>query len=97
MNVYSLNSYQGQLSYKDGSIYNGFFLDGKKHGTGLILYINGDKYEGNFCGDEINGQGEFIYFSGREEKGIWKNGKLKENQQQIGIKKAGKIFIKLFV
>ena len=54
------------------------FLNGLKHGNGLILYANGDKYEGDFSNDEIDGEGEYNYISGSEVKGIWKNGILQE-------------------
>ena len=78
------NSLQGQLSYKDGSIYNGLFVDGLKHGMGLILYQNGDKYEGNFSNDEIDGEGEYNSVSGSEVKGKWKNGTILEKFDQQG-------------
>lgn len=34
------------MTYLDGSIYSGDFVDGKRSGEGLILYPDGSKYEG---------------------------------------------------
>jgi hypothetical protein len=54
------------------------FVDGKKHGNGLLLFNKGDKYEGEFYEDKIEGEGEFTFSDGKVEKGIWRNGKLQE-------------------
>jgi hypothetical protein len=34
------------MTYSDGSIYSGDFIEGKKCGEGLMLFSDGSKYEG---------------------------------------------------
>lgn len=37
---------RGYIKVKDGSIYEGWFKDNKKHGFGRYIFYNGDSYEG---------------------------------------------------
>ncbi|BBM83717.1 protein kinase domain-containing protein [Candidatus Uabimicrobium amorphum] len=55
--------------------YTGQFVDGKRHGQGILIYRNGDKYSGNFANGLPDGQGVFIYKNGEQYIGQWKNGK----------------------
>ena len=44
---------KGQLIYKDGTVYDGEFINGKKNGYGIILYPSGLKTEGKFKDDVL--------------------------------------------
>jgi len=39
---------KGILIYPDGSIYEGYWKDGKANGLGRILHKNGDVYQGDW-------------------------------------------------
>jgi hypothetical protein len=52
---------EGKLIYRDGTIYDGQFDDGKYHGIGKIIYPSGNSYEGNFVKDKMKGIGKMIY------------------------------------
>ena len=36
------------MHYDDGSIYDGEFLNGMRHGKGKVIYPDGTSYEGRF-------------------------------------------------
>jgi hypothetical protein len=66
------------LTYSDGKIYNGLFLENKKHGEGYLMFPNGDKYDGNFINDEYEGEGVLTCAEGTITKAFWKKGEAKE-------------------
>ena len=41
--------------------YDGQWLDGEKHGTGMYIYTSGDKYYGEWRDGEKCGKGVFEY------------------------------------
>ena len=43
---------QGKMTYYDGDLYEGSFLDGNREGHGKYLYSHGDSYEGNWKKNE---------------------------------------------
>ena len=53
--------------------YKGEFLDGKRHGFGVMSVLhpnfNGDKYVGEFKDGKYNGQGTYTYASGAKYVG----------------------------
>lgn len=55
-------------------MYNGDFLNNKKHGDGLILLSNGDKYEGSFANDQFEGEGAYTDVEGNITNGQWNHG-----------------------
>ena len=54
--------------------YEGYFINGKKHGQGIYYFHNGDKFIGNFENDIVNGPGEFLKKNGFKLKSVWKKG-----------------------
>ena len=49
------------MSYISKDIYEGEWLDDKKHGRGFVIYSNGAKYDGNFVGGRKEGKIIFIF------------------------------------
>lgn len=63
-------------SYKNGSIYKGFWLGGFRHGKGVMRWIDGSYYEGEWNLGFAEGQGNLIYLSGDYMKGEFRYNKL---------------------
>ncbi len=73
----SLNG-KGKDTYICGDesrVYEGNYVDGKRHGKGIITLSNGDKYIGEFINDGINGRGTYIFSNGTKYVGGFKDGK----------------------
>ena len=77
--------YQGQVSgglphgkgtkkWKDGTTYEGDFVNGKMEGTG-VWCKNGNEYKGEFKNDMFNGRGVITYSNGETYEGEFKDGK----------------------
>lgn len=56
--------------------YDGYYVDGKKHGYGIFTSENGSRYEGNWengkqhgIGRQFNANGELV------KEGTWTNGR----------------------
>ena len=72
----------GKFIYKNAKeVYQGQFLDGKKHGIGRYFYKNGDIYEGYWADDMRNGYGFLKYFNGDWYQGMF----VKDIRHGIGI------------
>jgi hypothetical protein len=56
-----------KLTFEDGSIYEGDFVKGKKHGKGKYTFPNGNAYEGDFVDDFLHGKEEWIYANKESE------------------------------
>ena len=48
----------GQVTYVDGSIYEGYFLNDVKHGKGKVIINGVSVFEGEFIDDLIEGEGQ---------------------------------------
>ena len=66
----------GKMESKDGSLYEGQWLNGKRHGSGFMKFSSGNYYEGQFFNGLKEGFGKF-YYSQRQETyyGYWKSDK----------------------
>ena len=64
----------GQFTYRDGTIYSGYFIEGSPQGLGRVQYVNGDIYEGGWKNHAPDGEGVVNYQSGRSYGAIWRNG-----------------------
>ncbi len=62
---------QKTVEYKDGSIYVGQILDGKRHGFGQQDWPDGAQYIGHWDNDMTNGRGRFRYSDGDVYDGEW--------------------------
>lgn len=75
LDSYMSDGGEGWKEYDTG-IYNGRFLNFKRHGLGTYFFKNGDKYIGNWKDDVIHGNGNYIWADGTSHKGVWRDGKL---------------------
>jgi len=66
----------GYCLYEDGSLYEGYWQDGCKHGQGRFITPNG-YYEGEFNNNSRSGRGDYYWLSGDYYQGEWQN-----NQKQ---------------
>ena len=67
---------KGKLTYANGSYYEGDFVKGLKHGKGKYFWKHDKYYNGEWKDDMQNGYGIY-YKSGEKIRGIWENGKFK--------------------
>lgn len=66
---------KGSQVWKDGSLYEGFWLNGKANGRGRLIHSNGDVYEGEWSNDKAEGKGIYIHSDGAKYEGSWLNDK----------------------
>ena len=45
------------MTYNDGNIYEGDWVNNQRFGKGVLKFKDGNKYEGEFSTDLINGKG----------------------------------------
>lgn len=66
---------KGIYRFRNGSIYEGEFLNGKMNGKGILRFKGGTYYNGNWKDGMKNGEGEIKYNDGVIYKGSWKDNK----------------------
>ncbi len=59
------------ITYPDGSRYEGYVLDGRPHGNGMMTYPDGRTFIGVFRLGKPEGIGTMRYPDGHSEKGKW--------------------------
>ena len=64
----------GELCYKNGERFIGYFKKGKRI-EGLHIFGTGDYYEGEFKNDDMNGYGRYFFNSNTRYFGDFKNGR----------------------
>jgi hypothetical protein len=47
--------------YANRDYYDGEFVDGFRHGSGMMIFQNGDTYKGDFENDYFHGEGLYTY------------------------------------
>jgi hypothetical protein len=50
------------MTYANGDLYQGDWMNDKKNGNGNMTYANGDLYHGEWMNDKRNGNGNSILF-----------------------------------
>lgn len=73
-NVYRCHEESGTYRYSDGSIYTGYFVNGKGEGKGKCEYPNGTVYEGGWKNHGPHGEGLLVFESGKRFAGRWNLG-----------------------
>lgn len=67
---------KGIMTWRDGSTYNGHYINGKKEGYGKFVFVSQNYYEGYWQQGKQEGLGTLFSKNGEEQKkGIWKDGK----------------------
>ncbi|CAF4315528.1 unnamed protein product, partial [Rotaria magnacalcarata] len=62
-----------EKGYPDGSRYEGYLKNGKRHCFGVHYYENGGDYTGQWVDDEQNGEGIRTFSSGSRYEGMYRN------------------------
>lgn len=67
----------GKLKMRDGSFYEGQFINGEIDGTGIRYWAHTDNtYEGQFENGEMCGMGVMSFGDGSLYEGAWLNNKM---------------------
>lgn len=61
LGTWNWDKYNGYgVEKKNGTIFKGKFVMGKKEGPGVLTFANGERYEGQFFNDLFDGQGFYV-------------------------------------
>lgn len=64
---------QGFFKYRDGSMYEGGMVDGKRSGPGIYVSADRSRYEGEWLAGRREGQGQATFATGGSYEGRWHN------------------------
>ena len=62
---------KGRQTFKDGSMYEGWFRNDKADGKGRLIHADGDIYEGEWMDDMAHGTGMYKHSDGASYQGQW--------------------------
>ncbi len=74
---------QGKMTYQDGSVYDGSWLDCARHGHGTCTFVDGSVYEGEFRAGHFHGRGQMTWNDGGYYLGNWSFGEMHGNGKEI--------------
>lgn len=74
---------QGKMTYQDGSVYDGSWLDCARHGSGTCTFVDGSIYEGEFKEGHFHGHGQMTWNDGGYYVGDWSFGEMHGNGKEI--------------
>lgn len=74
---------QGKMTYQDGSVYGGSWVDGMRHGRGKCIFVDGSEYEGEFREGNFHGQGKMTWNDGGWYVGNWSNGEMDGQGKEV--------------
>jgi hypothetical protein len=74
---------QGKMTYQDGSVYGGSWVDGMRHGRGKCIFVDGSEYEGEFREGNFHGQGKMTWNDGGWYIGEWCDGEMHGKGKEI--------------
>lgn len=74
---------KGKQIWPDGSLYDGFWLDGRAEGYGRLINADGYFYEGQWHNDKVHGKGKCMHPNGTTYEGDW----VKDQQEGVGCEK----------
>ena len=66
---------KGIFLWRNGSCYQGYWLNDKHYGYGVLCHLNGDIYEGKWINGKANGSGIYKYNDGLRYEGNWRDDK----------------------
>ena len=73
----------GVKTFQDGSRYMGAFVQGNRQGIGICFWKNGSRFFGEWKLDKPAGVGVFINSQSLKQQGLWKKGKLIEENPSL--------------
>lgn len=62
-----------KVNLENGSVYEGYWMNGTKEGKGTMIWPNKEKYVGDWVQGKQEGRGEMIYADGSKYRGEWHN------------------------
>mmetsp|Transcript_21808 Transcript_21808/g.61386 ORF Transcript_21808/g.61386 Transcript_21808/m.61386 type:complete len:144 (-) Transcript_21808:94-525(-) len=65
---------RGRKVWPDGTVYDGEWKAGRKHGYGILEEANGRRYEGAWRDGQRHGVGSQIFDASTRYEGRWENG-----------------------
>ena len=74
-NAQNLRDGRGIQIWPNGSIYEGYWRNGKTHGKGRLIHADGDVQEGDWVEDKAHGYGSYVHNDGSKYEGGWVNDK----------------------
>lgn len=74
---------QGKMTYQDGSVYGGSWVDGMRHGRGKCIFVDGSEYEGEFREGNFHGHGKMTWNDGGWYVGEWCEGEMHGKGKEI--------------
>ena len=63
----------GTLTYEDGAVYKGEWVNDMPRGHGVMTFASGNVYDGGWVDNEMSGRGVMTFPSGRVYDGEWSN------------------------
>ena len=60
------------MKYADGSVYEGSWLDGERHGSGALTYNSGATYVGEYARGLKEGNGTYTWPDGAKYEGEYR-------------------------
>ena len=74
---------EGKMTYQDGSVYGGSWVDGMRHGRGKCIFVDGSEYEGEFREGNFHGHGKMSWNDGGWYVGNWSNGEMDGQGKEV--------------
>lgn len=66
---------RGIQIWRDGSKYEGYWLNDMANGKGRLIHADGDVYEGSWFNDKSHGNGTYLHVDGAKYTGEWREDK----------------------
>lgn len=64
-----------RIQFDDGDVFEGYLMNGKKHGHGTYTWVSGTVYDGEWKDGKVHGKGKYTWADGTVYDGEWKDGK----------------------
>ena len=75
---------KGKVFFKNGEIYEGYFVNNKMHGFGTYYFPTGNSFTGTFSNGKFDGTGKYFYDNGLITEMItYKNNKIVSKSKKI--------------
>lgn len=85
----------GKYLFANGTIYEGYFVNGKANGKGKVSYKDGGSYVGDLIDGKMEGRGVFLSANGNTYDGGWSNN-LRSGQGTQTLKASGEVYVGQF-